>query len=186
VSSGKPLDADQRTLVAQNRQDGHQKHPPLREADATAHAAIRQRLEKADQIASGGGFRRKGWQGCSAVPAHDTEAAASDPGLLGQTSDRPWEPAGSSNWSAVAYVAASFSARSTISSPPCAPVQKHCCSWCVSGGESKTSGTSLATPSSVKTLTTTATEMACKCLPCSERWLSMCCVATDFAPFALA
>jgi len=86
VTSSKPLDANQRTLVAQNRQDRHQQHPPLRKADAAAHAAIRQRLEKTDQVASSGGFCREGRQGCSAVPANVTVAAASDPGLPGQTS----------------------------------------------------------------------------------------------------
>ena len=91
MTSGKPLDADQRTLVAPNRQDRYQKHSPLRKADAAAHAAIRQRLEKTDQVASSGGFSREGRQGCSAVPANVTVAGASDPGLLGQTSNRPWD-----------------------------------------------------------------------------------------------
>ena len=59
VTSGKPLDADQRTLVAENCQDRYQQHPPLRKADAAAHAAIGQRLEKADQIASGGRLGRE-------------------------------------------------------------------------------------------------------------------------------
>ncbi len=40
VTSGKPLDADQRSLVVQNRQDRDQQHPPLRKADAAAHAAV--------------------------------------------------------------------------------------------------------------------------------------------------
>ncbi len=53
-----------------------QQHPPLREADAAAHPAVRQRLEKVDQIAcsgrSGGigGGKRSG-----AAPEHDTVGA---------------------------------------------------------------------------------------------------------------
>jgi hypothetical protein len=40
VTSGKPLDANQQSLIAQNRQDRHQQHPPLRKADSAAHAAV--------------------------------------------------------------------------------------------------------------------------------------------------
>jgi len=50
VPFGKTLHAHQRTLVAQDQENGHQQHPPLRIADPTAHAAIGQRLEEADQI----------------------------------------------------------------------------------------------------------------------------------------
>ncbi len=59
MTAGKPLDADQGAFVAEDGQDGDQQHPPLRKSDAAAHAAIRQRLEKADQIPSGGGFGRE-------------------------------------------------------------------------------------------------------------------------------
>jgi hypothetical protein len=91
VPLGKTLHPHQRALAAQDREDGHQQHPPLREANAPAHPAIGQRLEKADQIACssrrGGGL---GGQGADAVPAQNTVVAATQPGLLGQTSNRPW------------------------------------------------------------------------------------------------
>jgi hypothetical protein len=54
-------------------------------------AAIRDRREKADQVACGGRFGREERQGCKAVPTHATVAAAGGPALLGQTSNRPWE-----------------------------------------------------------------------------------------------
>ena len=50
VPLGKTLHAHQRALVAENGEDRHQQHPPLRKADPPAHAAIGQRLEEADQI----------------------------------------------------------------------------------------------------------------------------------------
>jgi hypothetical protein len=59
MTAGKPLDAGRSPLVAQDRQDCDQEHPPLRETNATAHAAIGQRLEKTAQVASGGRLRRE-------------------------------------------------------------------------------------------------------------------------------
>ena len=50
VAFGKTLHAHQRALIAENGEDRHQQHPPLRIANAPAHAAIGQRLEEADQI----------------------------------------------------------------------------------------------------------------------------------------
>jgi hypothetical protein len=50
VPLGKTLHAHQRALVAENGEDRHQQHPPLRIADPPTHAAIGQRLEEADQI----------------------------------------------------------------------------------------------------------------------------------------
>jgi len=95
VPLGESLHAHQRPLAAQNREDRHQQHPPLGETDAPAHPAVRQRLEKAEQIACGsrvgGGL---GGQGAGAVPAHDTAGTTTEPGLLGQTSNRPWEGRG--------------------------------------------------------------------------------------------
>ena len=53
VPFGETLYAQQRTLAAQDGEDRHQQHPPLREAHPTAHATVGQRLEKADQIGCG-------------------------------------------------------------------------------------------------------------------------------------
>jgi hypothetical protein len=91
VSFGKALHPHQRALAAQDREDRHQQHPPLGKTDAPAHAAIGQRLEKADQIACSSSRRigGLGGQGAGAVPAHDTVGGAAPPGLLGQTSNRP-------------------------------------------------------------------------------------------------
>jgi hypothetical protein len=47
-------------------------------------------------------------------------------------------------------------------SPPGAPVRKRCCGLCASAGRSKTSGTGPATPSLVRTLTTTPIATACR------------------------
>ena len=78
-------------MAAQDRDDRHQQHPPLREADASPHPAIRQRLEEADQIACGswrgGGL---GGQDSGAVPAHGTVGETTEPGPLGHDSNRPW------------------------------------------------------------------------------------------------
>ena len=91
VPLGESLHPHQRALAAQDREDRHHQHPPLREANASAHPAVRQRLEKTDQITCcsrrGGGL---GGQGAGAVPVHSTESATTEPGLLGQTSNRPW------------------------------------------------------------------------------------------------
>ena len=54
VPLGKTLYAQERTVASQDREDRHQQHPPLRKAHTSAHPAIQQRLEKADQIGSGG------------------------------------------------------------------------------------------------------------------------------------
>ena len=53
VPFGETLYAQQRTQAAQDGEDRHQQHPPLREAHPTAHATVGQRLEKADQIGCG-------------------------------------------------------------------------------------------------------------------------------------
>ena len=70
---GKTLRPSQRALADQDREDRDQQHPPLREADAPEHPAVRQRLEKADQIDSsgrvGGGLRD---QLSGAVPSDNT------------------------------------------------------------------------------------------------------------------
>ena len=50
VALGESLHPHQRTLVAQDGQDRHQPHPPLREAHPATHAAVGQRFEKTDQI----------------------------------------------------------------------------------------------------------------------------------------
>lgn len=62
VPFGEPLRAQQRTLAAQDGQDRHQQHPPLREAHPVAHAAVGQRLEEADQIGCGCGVLEWGGQ----------------------------------------------------------------------------------------------------------------------------
>ena len=77
VAFGESLHANQRALAAEDRQDRHQQPPPLGKADVPAHPAVRQRLEKIDQIACisrrGGGL---GGQGSGAVPAHNTVGVA--------------------------------------------------------------------------------------------------------------
>jgi len=85
MTAGKSLVANQRTLVAENGQDRDQQHPSLREASAAAHAVIGQRLEKTEQVGCGGWFCKEEGQDCRAVPTYGTVAAASGPGLLGQT-----------------------------------------------------------------------------------------------------
>ena len=50
MAFGELLHPHQRALAAEDGQDRHQQHPPLREADPTAHAAVGQRLEETDQI----------------------------------------------------------------------------------------------------------------------------------------
>jgi len=90
VVLGKSLHPHQRTLTAQDREDRHQQHPPLGKAATTARPAVRQRLEEADQIAcSGWRSGEIGSQGASAVPAHTTARVTAQPGMLGQTSNRP-------------------------------------------------------------------------------------------------
>jgi hypothetical protein len=75
VALGKTLHPEQRTLVAQNGQDRHQQHPPLRVANPTAHAAIGQRLEEADQIrCSGWVLERQGQRDSRRDTAHQTGA----------------------------------------------------------------------------------------------------------------
>ena len=88
---GKTLHPDQGALTAQDREDRHQQHPPLRETDTTPHPAVWKRLEETDQIACcsrrGGGL---GEQESGAVPAKASAGATAGPALLGQTSNRPW------------------------------------------------------------------------------------------------
>ena len=70
VAFGKTLHPEQRTLVAEDGQDRHQQHPPLRIANPPAQTAIGQRLEEADQIrCSGWALERRG-QEIRARPAH--------------------------------------------------------------------------------------------------------------------
>ena len=92
---GEPLHAQQRTLVAQDGQDRHQQHPPLRKAHPTAHAAIGQRLEKADQIGCSSRVLERRGQRRKARLEQQTATADSPPGLLGQTSNGPWLAGGS-------------------------------------------------------------------------------------------
>jgi len=54
VAFGKTLHPKQRTLVAENGQDRHQRHPPLRVANPPAQTAIGKRLEEAGQIRCSG------------------------------------------------------------------------------------------------------------------------------------
>ena len=84
------LHAEQRALAAQDGQDRHQQHPPLREAHPTAHAAVGQRFEEADQIGCGTGVLEGRGQGCETRSRQKTVATGSTPGLLGQTSNGPW------------------------------------------------------------------------------------------------
>ena len=48
VALGKTLHPEQRTLVAEDGQDRHQQHPPLRIANPPTQTAIGKRLEEAD------------------------------------------------------------------------------------------------------------------------------------------
>ena len=92
VAFGKSLHPHQRTLAAKDREDRHQQHPLLGKADASPHPAVRQRLEKTEQIARGS--RRSGGlgsQGEVAGSAYYPVSAAAGRGLLGQTSNRPWD-----------------------------------------------------------------------------------------------
>ena len=90
VALGKTLHAEQRTLAAQDRKDRHQQHPPLRESDSAAHAAIGQCLEETDQISCGSGVLERRGQRRGAVPGHQTGAGRAAPPLLGHTSNGPW------------------------------------------------------------------------------------------------
>ena len=54
VALGKTLHPKQRTLVAEDGQDRHQQHPPLRVENPPAQTAIGQRLEETDQIRCSG------------------------------------------------------------------------------------------------------------------------------------
>ncbi len=88
---GETLHAQQRTLAAQDGQDRHQQHPPLREAHPAAHAAVRQRLEEADQVR--GRSRALGLslgQGSGAELPHENPGTDRDEDLGGQTFNRPW------------------------------------------------------------------------------------------------
>jgi hypothetical protein len=88
VAFGKTLHPEQRTLVAENGQDRHQQHPPLRVANPPAQAAIGKRLllrrslrlEEADQIRCSGWVLE--WRGQEnwARPAHQTGAERRTPG----------------------------------------------------------------------------------------------------------
>ena len=90
VPFGETLHAQQRPLAADDGQDRHQQHPPLREADPTAHAAVGQRFEEADQIGcSSGVLGEQSGQGCDTSSRQQTAAASSPPGRLGKTSNGP-------------------------------------------------------------------------------------------------
>ena len=54
VAFGKTLHPEQRSLVAENGQDRHQQHSPLRVANPPAQTAIRKHHEEADQIRCSG------------------------------------------------------------------------------------------------------------------------------------
>ncbi len=72
-------------------QDCNHQHPtPLQKPDPAAHAVVRLRLEKTDQIASRDVLGSEGLQGCSALSAHDTVIATFYQGLLEQTSLGSW------------------------------------------------------------------------------------------------
>jgi hypothetical protein len=92
VPLGETLHAQRRALAAQAGLDRHQQHPPLGEAHPTAHAAVEQRFEEADQIGCGTGVLEGRGQGCETRSRQKTVATASTPGLLGQTSNGPWQP----------------------------------------------------------------------------------------------
>ena len=86
---GKTLHPKQGTLVAQDGEDPHQQHPPLRVAHPTPLAAVGQRLEEVDQIGCGRGVLQWRGQGCAARRGQQTAALESPLGLLGQTSNGP-------------------------------------------------------------------------------------------------
>ncbi len=54
LALGKTLHPGQRTLIAEDGQDRHQQHPPLRVANPPAQTGIEKRLEEADRIRSSG------------------------------------------------------------------------------------------------------------------------------------
>ena len=90
VAFGKTLHPEQRTLVAENGQDRHQQHPPLRVANPPAQTAVRQCLEEADQIACSSRVLERRGQRTGASPAHQTGACGAAPAPLGQTTIGPW------------------------------------------------------------------------------------------------
>ena len=65
-------------------------HPPLRKAHPMAHTAVGQRLEDAAQIGCSNRVLERRGQRRKAGADHQTSTADSAPGLLGQTSNRPW------------------------------------------------------------------------------------------------
>ena len=91
VAFGEPLHPEQGALAAQDRENRHQQHPPLRKAHPAAHAAVRQRFEEADQVSGcSRALERRRWQGSGAVrlqgiPVRDWREAR-----LGRTFNRPW------------------------------------------------------------------------------------------------
>ena len=70
VALCKTLHPEQRTLVAENGQDRHQQHPPLRVANPLTQTAIGKRLEEADQICCSGWVLERRNQEIGASPAH--------------------------------------------------------------------------------------------------------------------
>lgn len=54
---------DLNAVAAEDGEDRHQQHPPLGKANPAAHAAIRKRLEEADQIGFNGWAVGLGGQG---------------------------------------------------------------------------------------------------------------------------
>ena len=92
VAFGEPLHPEQGALAAQDREDRHQQHPPLRKTHSTAHAAVRQRFEEADQV--GGCSRaleRRCWQGSGAVRLQEIPVRDEAEGRLGRTFNKPWD-----------------------------------------------------------------------------------------------
>ena len=91
VAFGKTLHAQQRTLAAQDRKNGHQQHPPLREANPPAHAAVGQGLEETNQIRCG---RRVFKRRCQGDDASSPMTTTQRPGAGNAGRDRllmgPW------------------------------------------------------------------------------------------------
>ena len=88
MSLGESLHPHQRTLLGQDGQDRHQQHPPLQKQHHMAHAAVDQRLEKADQVGCSRLVERHS-QRRKARPGKQTATADSRPRLLGQASNGP-------------------------------------------------------------------------------------------------
>jgi hypothetical protein len=90
VASGNPLDANQRTHVAPDRQDRDQPHPPLRESNATGMRQSCRPLRKLIRSPAAARSARRNGKGAVRFPrTTDSLAVTSGLGLLGQTSNSP-------------------------------------------------------------------------------------------------